>query len=158
MSKLTAKEFEALVGRPPENDDLDRANCDKAGEIGHLLCGLCSSCGRPVFVCCNSSTATCSLANLHVPPDPLEVPGDPNALDVANYARTVLLEHKIDIQHPFNAAAILEIERRLESMVEKFLYLPNNLATQDAVKTGVIGVISGMKREGLFFEGEGQGQ
>lgn len=48
---MNAKEFEALVGRAPENDDLDRANCDTTGEPGHRQCGICHLCGQPRFLC-----------------------------------------------------------------------------------------------------------
>ena len=48
---MNAKEFEKLTGDKPENDDLDRVNCDKAGQIGHYCCGLCSKCGQPKFMC-----------------------------------------------------------------------------------------------------------
>lgn len=36
---ITAEEYEEAVGRPPVDDDLDRANCPKAGELGHMMCG-----------------------------------------------------------------------------------------------------------------------
>ena len=48
---MNAEEFEKVVGRKPELDDLDRANCDKVGEPGHRQCGICSKCGKPVFIC-----------------------------------------------------------------------------------------------------------
>jgi len=36
---ITAKQFEEAVGRPPENDDLERCNCVKAGTLEHMCCG-----------------------------------------------------------------------------------------------------------------------
>lgn len=32
--------FMRLVGRYPEDDDLERVNCKRAGEPGHESCGL----------------------------------------------------------------------------------------------------------------------
>jgi hypothetical protein len=37
--KITAKYFEERVGRPPKDDDLERCNCRKAGQLGHHFCG-----------------------------------------------------------------------------------------------------------------------
>lgn len=37
--KITIQEFEKAVGRPPENDDLERCNCPEAGQDGHESCG-----------------------------------------------------------------------------------------------------------------------
>ena len=36
---ITAEEFKAAVGREPEQDDLDRCNCDSIGDAGHTTCG-----------------------------------------------------------------------------------------------------------------------
>jgi len=36
---ITAEEFRAAVGRMPEQDDLDRCNCDSVGDVGHTACG-----------------------------------------------------------------------------------------------------------------------
>ena len=43
-------EFEKVTGRKPEQDDLERANCDQAGKIGHWGCGVCIH-KLPVFEC-----------------------------------------------------------------------------------------------------------
>ena len=51
MKKITAEEFEAIAGRPPENDDLERVNCPKAGELLHMYCGYCATCGKPRILC-----------------------------------------------------------------------------------------------------------
>lgn len=48
---ITAKEFEERFGFEPHLDDLHRVNCDKAGEVGHHLCGICSHCAKPQFIC-----------------------------------------------------------------------------------------------------------
>ena len=48
---ITAEQFEEAVGYPPEHDDLERVNCDKAGEVGHTMCGWCEECGKPRFMC-----------------------------------------------------------------------------------------------------------
>lgn len=47
---LTPETFELMVGRPPVDDDLERANCQDAGNPGHLSCGVCHH-NRPVFLC-----------------------------------------------------------------------------------------------------------
>jgi hypothetical protein len=54
---MDAKAFELLTGYPPENDDLERVNCKRAGELGHFDCGLCRQCDMPRFMCaCNLQT------------------------------------------------------------------------------------------------------
>ena len=49
--KITTEYFEQLTGRSPEDDDLERVNCDRAGEILHYSCGWCDHCNKPVFEC-----------------------------------------------------------------------------------------------------------
>lgn len=48
---MNADQFKDAVGRDPEHDDLDRANCKKAGELGHHACGICADHKLPVFEC-----------------------------------------------------------------------------------------------------------
>lgn len=48
---ITAEIFKEKVGRDPEHDDLDRCNCNKAGEAGHLQCGWCEDHDKPRFDC-----------------------------------------------------------------------------------------------------------
>lgn len=36
---ITAEYFEQATGHPPQGDDLYRANCSQAGELGHYHCG-----------------------------------------------------------------------------------------------------------------------
>jgi len=43
--------FIMKTGRKPIQDDLDRAFCELAGEIGHSCCGFCEKCGKPKFMC-----------------------------------------------------------------------------------------------------------
>lgn len=38
---MNAIEFEKKTGYKPENDDLDRVNCEDVGKIGHQQCGWC---------------------------------------------------------------------------------------------------------------------
>ena len=42
-SGVTRDEFEAVAGDIDEYEDdaLERANCHKAGQVGHRACGLC---------------------------------------------------------------------------------------------------------------------
>ena len=49
--EITAEYFELKTGSPPKQDDLERANCKKAGEIAHYGCGWCYTCEKPVFMC-----------------------------------------------------------------------------------------------------------
>lgn len=47
---VTAVMFKAMTGRVPIQDDLERCNCKKAGQIGHYSCGMCKH-DMPVFRC-----------------------------------------------------------------------------------------------------------
>jgi len=50
---MTEAEFEAKVGRPPLQDDLERVNCTnpEAGQQGHRQCGWCETHNLPYFEC-----------------------------------------------------------------------------------------------------------
>ena len=48
---MTYDEFTKATGREPINDDLERANCAKAGQAGHHCCGICGVCFLPRFEC-----------------------------------------------------------------------------------------------------------
>lgn len=48
--KITAKMFKHATGHEPENDDLERANCSKAGELAHVSCGWDHKRNMPVFM------------------------------------------------------------------------------------------------------------
>lgn len=60
---MNAQEFLEVVGYEPEQDDLERANCEKAGEVGHTSCGICPVCGKPNFVCLGHELATLRAQN-----------------------------------------------------------------------------------------------
>jgi hypothetical protein len=49
-SMISETQFYYATGRWPENDDMERVNCDKVGEIGHLCCGWCVH-EQPTFGC-----------------------------------------------------------------------------------------------------------
>jgi hypothetical protein len=36
---ITREMFIEATGHEPEQDDLERANCPKVGQIGHFMCG-----------------------------------------------------------------------------------------------------------------------
>lgn len=36
---ITEQQFEQATGRKPVDDDMERVNCDRAGEPGHSNCG-----------------------------------------------------------------------------------------------------------------------
>jgi len=40
-SKMSKKIFIERTGEAPEEDQLERVNCRKAGEVGHFMCGVC---------------------------------------------------------------------------------------------------------------------
>lgn len=48
---ITQEQFKQATGHEPRHDDLERANCDQAGQIGHYSCGWCEQCNRPRFQC-----------------------------------------------------------------------------------------------------------
>lgn len=49
--KVNAEEFFKMTGRQPIQDDLERCNCPKAGDLGHFSCGICKEHNLPVFQC-----------------------------------------------------------------------------------------------------------
>lgn len=49
--KITREQFIAATGFAPQHDDLQRSNCDLAGEVGHFSCGWCELCDKPRFLC-----------------------------------------------------------------------------------------------------------
>lgn len=49
---MTPAEFEATYGRPPVEDEMHRVNCDRAGNLGHSMCGMCAQEHHvPRFMC-----------------------------------------------------------------------------------------------------------
>ena len=48
--KITAELFKQYVGREPEDDDLERCNCDKTGQLGHFMCGWNHKEKLPVYM------------------------------------------------------------------------------------------------------------
>lgn len=50
MAEITAEQYEAATGHAPEHDDLERSNCDKAGQIGHTQCGWDDDRNLPEFI------------------------------------------------------------------------------------------------------------
>jgi hypothetical protein len=53
--KITAAVFKKATGHDPIQDDLERSNCEHAGEPGHWDCGWCNQCNRPYFMCRHSA-------------------------------------------------------------------------------------------------------
>lgn len=51
MRHITAEYFKERTGREPQDDDLQRCNCDKARQLGHMQCGWCERCDLPRFIC-----------------------------------------------------------------------------------------------------------
>lgn len=56
IEEITAARFTAAVGHEPEHDDLARSRCPRAGTPGHLMCGWCRECEKPVFICGHTVT------------------------------------------------------------------------------------------------------
>lgn len=50
METISAEKYEHATGHPPERDDLERCNCDKAGQPGHTQCGWNNHADLPVFM------------------------------------------------------------------------------------------------------------
>ena len=50
MADITAEQFEAATGYAPEHDDLERSNCDKAGQMFHTQCGWDHARNLPEFI------------------------------------------------------------------------------------------------------------
>lgn len=50
--------FTEATGAAPENDDLERANCDQAGALAHYWCGWCPICNRPRVQCGHQKETT----------------------------------------------------------------------------------------------------
>ena len=49
MKIITAEYFKEATGREPENDDLERCNCDYAGHFMHSCCGWNEEHDKPQF-------------------------------------------------------------------------------------------------------------
>ena len=47
---ITAEHFERVTGHAPEQDDLERSNCEHAGQIGHYMCGWDTKRDMPNFI------------------------------------------------------------------------------------------------------------
>lgn len=47
---ITRKKFILCVGREPVEDDLERCNCNKAGQLGHMMCGWDTERNLPRFM------------------------------------------------------------------------------------------------------------
>ena len=48
--RITAKHFKDATGEAPEQDDLERSNCKRAGQFGHSSCGWCVEHNKPMFL------------------------------------------------------------------------------------------------------------
>lgn len=50
-SLITEEQYKERFGAVPTNDDLERVNCNMAGNMGHSSCGYCLVHRKPRFVC-----------------------------------------------------------------------------------------------------------
>lgn len=46
---ITREQFIAATGREPQDDDLERVNCEHAGKLGHWCCGWNQELNKPQF-------------------------------------------------------------------------------------------------------------
>jgi hypothetical protein len=54
---ISEDQYIAMTGRMPTGDNLERANCDQAGQIDHVYCGICPVHEKPRFICmCKGET------------------------------------------------------------------------------------------------------
>jgi hypothetical protein len=49
--RITKRIFLEKTGFLPEQNDLERANCKRAGETIHIFCGWCEKHDKPRVVC-----------------------------------------------------------------------------------------------------------
>lgn len=49
MDEITAEMFKEFTGREPMDDDLERCNCKKVGQPGHMSCGWNKALNLPRF-------------------------------------------------------------------------------------------------------------
>ena len=47
---ITAEHFKKITGFDPEQDDLERSNCERAGQFGHYMCGWDIKRDMPNFI------------------------------------------------------------------------------------------------------------
>ena len=47
---FTATTYEREFGYTPVEDDLERLQCERAGQHGHTMCGQHTCCGNPRFI------------------------------------------------------------------------------------------------------------
>lgn len=145
---MDRKEFEELTGRPPENDDLDRVNCDKAGQFRHEMCGICCHCGQPRFVC---GGLLAHAMPEPMPVDPLDIPKDPNSLDLGGYARSVLKDRGINPDHNLNVEAMTILEQELTKLAQYYIGEVNTREVRYSIKRGVDGIIENLNNQGVFW-------
>lgn len=87
---VTAEQFEQLFGRAPQQDDLERVNCQHVGEAGHYACGRCERHGgRPRFECLCGVNGQNTMRDQQEVADALESEG---AAGIARDAATDELE------------------------------------------------------------------
>jgi hypothetical protein len=57
---ITAEHYREATGRFVVDDELDRANCERAGQLGHTMCGWCHKHDLPNSICAtNPATGEC---------------------------------------------------------------------------------------------------
>lgn len=102
---VDADTYTAATGRPPQDDDLDRANCPKAGDLGHLACGWDATRNVPKTVAMTTNVRDARTAVI-----------DGTTLRLLNRAGTVVAAVTLTIpagHTPYAAAGLALIDRGL---------------------------------------------
>lgn len=102
---IDADTYTAATGRPPQDDDLDRANCDRAGDLGHLACGWDTTRNIPGYAAATTSVRHARTAVI-----------DGTTLRLSDRAGTVVAAVTLTIppgDKPYAAAGLALIDRGL---------------------------------------------
>jgi hypothetical protein len=102
---IDAETYTAATGRPPQDDDLDRANCPKTGDLGHLACGWDTTRNIPRAVAMTTNVRDARTAVI-----------DGTTLRLLNRAGTVVAAATLTIppgHAPYAAAGLTLIDRGL---------------------------------------------
>ncbi len=74
--RITRQMFQRSTGNLPQQDDLERCNCPKAGQSGHDSCGWCEVHNGPMFTClCSLRKRELESAQLQKDTYQKELPG-----------------------------------------------------------------------------------
>lgn len=162
---ITEKEFKEHFGFKPQQDDLDRVNCEKAGQVGHLMCGICERCRLPKFRCsCQQPNAFKRLG--------LELVGDelfalPDEQSEFPLIRAFMPTEMVSLGLRVDPKSVTIVRRRMlsrdafdaivdDSNVKKYLYQPLTDVTIDHIRATIgLAVMEEIRRGELFKTPDG---